>query len=522
MLSEAFGACFGKLHFSGHIFNPGSLTTPSIFVLAISWCLWRFFWDRQKLLSYSNKYFPDDAPYALLIGGYKYIMIRTPEDIKAVWNDTKSLSFDDYLAAVTKGFGVPAAHYVLASKNDPAKLWKGDLKETPFFVKDNPAKKRLVSLQEGWIKEALHPGEKMDTVSKIFLGNIEQLIPTYLSDPRVIVGSSESGDGQIFSLYKWGRYVLADAGSKAFLGQEIFGIDPDFVQHYIDWENLSWKIPYQRPGFLSRDVRAAEEVLVQTFMKYYFLDSAERPNLSWLFNRMQSEQRHLGLTLHDAGATALIMLWGIHLNTYRMLFWTLTHILSSPSLTETIREETSSAFDTDTNTFLTTGLMNDCPVLIATWNEVLRLYASSAVVRTCVSPTVISNKTVHVGDRILGQFRPMHLSTSIWGDDAHEFDERRWLKGGGIKNPRGFFPFGGGYMHCPGRTLAKQEVFLFVATVLRKYEIEPVGERVIRFRKGRGGEGERRWKVPGTSDKHILATLDPKEDFLVKIKDKKV
>ena len=450
-------------------------------------------------------------------------MLRKPEDVKAVWNDTKSFSFDDYLRAVFAGFNIPPSSYIAAFKDDPAKLWHGDEKDTPYFVKDNPAKKRFVNLQDGWMKEALQPGKKMDALSEIFMGHIEHLIPVYLSDPRVNIGQAEdNGEGQLIDLYKWGRYVLADAGSRAFLGSEIMIIDPDFVQHYTEWEDLSWKIPWNYPSILSQDMYKARETLVQDFMRYYVLEPSQRPNLNWLFDRMQHEHQQLGMTVHDAGTVALIVLWGVHLNTFRMLFWTLAHILSSPSLTEAIRKETSSAFDADTNTFSVPDLTNDCPILGAVWNEVLRLYASSSMIRSCVSPTTIGNKTVHVGDRLLGPFRPMHISSSMWGDDALKFDLNRWLKDGGIKKPRGFFPFGGGHMHCPGRTLAKQEVLLFVTRALMKYDMEPVGEKIGRY--GGHGKGEEveemRWKVPDVSTKHALATLDPSKHFVVYIKER--
>ncbi|PVH76649.1 cytochrome P450 [Cadophora sp. DSE1049] len=547
MLAEILGSL------SGAVSNFKYLALNPVFLIAALWILWRvwtftikpklrplnppvlpyalpfvghtisFLWNREELLSRGSKYFPGDAPYALFILGIKYIVLRKPEDVKAVWNDAKSFSFDDYLRAAFAGFDIPPSSYTPTFKDDPARLWRGNHKDAPYFVKENPAKKRYINLQDGWMKEALQPGKKMDALSEIFMGHIEQLIPVYLSDPRIKAGDcKDHGQGQIVDLYNWGRYVLADAGSRAFLSSEILDIDPDFVQHYIDWEDVSWKIPWSYPGILSQDMYKARETLVQVFMRYYTLDPTQRPNLNWLFDRMQREHQQLGMSLHDTGTVALIVLWGVHLNTYRMLFWTLTHILSSPSLTIGIREETSCAFDSETNILSISHLMNKCPLLGAVWNEVLRLYASSAMIRSCVSPTAIGNKTVKAGDRLLGPFRPMHLSSSIWGDDALDFKEKRWLKDGGIKKPRGFFPFGGGHMHCPGRTLAKQEVLLFVARVLMKYDIEPVGEKVVRYGEDPRGEGaqEKRWKVPEVSSKHTLATLDPKEQFLVRIKER--
>jgi hypothetical protein len=36
----------------------------------------------------------------------------------------------------------------------------------------------------------------------------------------------------------------------------------------------------------------------------------------------------------------------------------------------------------------------------------------------------------------------------------------------------------------------------------------------------KGAEGTNGWKVPGVSSDHVLASLDPKEDFLMRVREK--
>lgn len=95
---------------------------------------------------------------------------------------------------------------------------------------------------------------------------------------------------------------------------------------------------------------------------------------------------------------------------------------------------------------------------------------------------------------MLSPFRLMRLSTSIWGSGALEFDEQRWPRNGGMRNPKGYHLFGG-HMHCPGRTLAKQELSSFVATVRRKYDVEPLGDMM---------EEENNWKSPWCVERSCL------------------
>lgn len=206
-----------------------------------------------------------------------------------------------------------------------------------------------------------------------------------------------------------------------------------------------------------------------------------------------------------------------------MLFWTMAHILSSPSLTAKVIEETAGAFTSESDRPSIAHLMKECPTITAIWLEVLRHYASSATIRSVTAPTIVGGKKVKPGDHVFGPFRLTHFSTSIFGDDASDFSHERWLKDEKLQNVKGFNPFGGGHMQCPGRTLAKQEVFLFVARVLNKYDIEPTNllsekEMVL-------VNGEMRWKVPEPSWEHVLATLEPQkgkdgDGFMVRVREK--
>jgi cytochrome P450 len=124
---------------------------------------------------------------------------------------------------------------------------------------------------------------------------------------------------------------------------------------------------------------------------------------------------------------------------------------------------------------------------------------------------------VHTGDRILGPFRLTHFSKVLYGDDAGVFNARRWLrpaneKGAGPSSDnlngtfKGFYPFGGGQTHCPGRILAKKETCLFVARALERFDMVPLGAPTPK------------WQVPGISVQPPLTALDPDGEFLVKVR----
>lgn len=202
---------------------------------------------------------------------------------------------------------MPEERYKLLFKPNPAELWKGDEKDAPFFVKENPAKKRYVSLQENWFKEQLLPGEKMNALSKDLMLYVEKSIPDYLSNKNCFPAK---GGGVIVDLNHWGRECLATGASMAMLGVELFQREPGFALDYMEWEDLSWKIALQHPPSDSEDIRNRGQHLIKVITKYYALNPSIRPRLSWWFERMRSEQLALGLTEDDVATFALLVLWG--------------------------------------------------------------------------------------------------------------------------------------------------------------------------------------------------------------------
>jgi len=267
----------------------------------------------EKTNGYTSDYFEGTQPYAISVGGLYLVIVRDPEDIATVWKDTKALTFDKFIQSAFRGIGVPSTSYAIMFQEDPASFVVSKDRPAPLFACENPSKKRYIDLQEDWIKEQLQPGERMRTVQKLFLGYIDKGLHWNNFTSKFVL--SANAENHTISLYNFCRYTLVDAGTKTFLGEEIFHLDPDFVQHYIEWENTSWKVAFQHPGIFSKDMHKTRKNLVDVIARYYSLQPCQRPGLSWLFDRMQSEQRKLGLKLNETAAISLIMLWGYVENT---------------------------------------------------------------------------------------------------------------------------------------------------------------------------------------------------------------
>lgn len=110
-----------------------------------------------------------------------------------------------------------------------------------------------------------------------------------------------------------------------------------------------------------------------------------------------------------------------------------------------------------------------------------------------------SKHLLNVGTKVLSPFRQLHFDENVFGDDVHEFRFDRFLgiENEGLAKGKSYRPFGGGSTYCPGRFVAKQEVFMFVAAVLARFDISTVATTTEHTRwLNNGKEKEERQAFP--------------------------
>ena len=167
------------------------------------------------------------------------------------------------------------------------------------------------------------------------------------------------------------------------------------------------------------------------------------------------------------------MTFRINTNTWKVSFWVLSYILFSSDKTEQIRAETASSILSN-GSIDVPRLMASSPHLESLWNEVLRFTLSSAAVRTVLQPTPIGGKILQPGHRVMSPFRQLHFNEEIFGHDVDTCDPDRFFRKNSLARDPSFQPFGGGSTLCPGRFIARQEVFTFVALFLHRFDAEIV------------------------------------------------
>lgn len=163
---------------------------------------------------------------------------------------------------------------------------------------------------------------------------------------------------------------------------------------------------------------------------------------------------------------------GLLANTVPLTLWMVHYIFAHPWLLEEVREEAVKVLDG--STIRVHEIRKKCPLLVATWFEVLRVTSNFPSVRTVVDDTNIKGHLLKKGSHVVISSGTFHRDPAVWGEDVDEFNPKRFLEqndsGHGLRNS--VQPWGGGHFLCPGRFFAFTEIMSIVVTLLIMYDIE--------------------------------------------------
>lgn len=96
----------------------------------------------------------------------------------------------------------------------------------------------------------------------------------------------------------------------------------------------------------------------------------------------------------------------------------------------------------------------------------------------------IGGKELQPGRKLLMPYRQLHIDPAVFGTNADEFDARRFMNNKSLERSTSWRPFGGAKTHCPGRFLARREVYMFLTLAIFRFDIRLVprpGKSVPRF-----------------------------------------
>ncbi|MCJ1386958.1 hypothetical protein MMC17_010087 [Xylographa soralifera] len=423
-----------------------------------------FFKDQDGTLSRGRKYFQDTRePFSITLAGEKLYVLCSPHDVTAAYRNSTTLTYDLVIRDLLEAFGV--------SHSGVDKLYRKPTDDEPAFQPKGSItisqNKSVGHLKGEFYHYQLYPGEQFDFIQARFLKIIDTAMRPANFTSHFVVSSTPQVTK--VSLHKWCQHVLVTAGTTAFFGETLLQMYPDLLQNFVDFDDYNWMVWYKWPD--ATLMRTPKAKVLKTLEEYLALPKEKRSGVAWIIETMEDSQRNLGMNESDIAAVVMTLLWVINTNTYKMAFWILSYMLFSPVVYDRIRSETNSAILPDGSIDLS-RLMSESPHLDSLWMEVMRLTNSSAAVRTVMQPTPIGNKMLRPGHKVMSPFRQLHFNEDVFGKSANQCDPDRFFNNSALAKDPSYRPFGGGSTFCPGRFIARQEVFIFVALAVHRFGIE--------------------------------------------------
>ncbi|OAL45510.1 cytochrome P450 [Pyrenochaeta sp. DS3sAY3a] len=392
----------------------------------------------------------------------KLYIITDATDVSVAFNNNTALHFDGHLNELCINFGF--------SGEALKKAWQIPQPGDSCYLPGNPVNPELLSLNrftEEIYRKQLLPGEKMDVMCRVFL---KSLLKTLQWDGLGFCTSGLHEKGKVLSLRRLCRQTMVEATTQSIFGSHLHKLEPNVVEYMLRYNDNAWMVFFQYPDFFGKSaVSEPRRVLTEVLEKFIAMPNEERYEQAWAIKMITAWQAVMGIDLRARASVLLMIYWAANSNEYNISFWVLAHLLHNPELLHMVVEETDAAW---TNGNLDIKyLCSRSPNLDAIFNEALRCNGGAMVSRIVMEPITIGGKLLKPGNAIIIPSRQLHMNEKVWGKNCRDFDAFRFKKHKGLSRHSSFRPFGGGNTYCPGRALAKEEVFGFVAILLRRFNL---------------------------------------------------
>ncbi|KAK6197110.1 hypothetical protein LQW54_010905 [Pestalotiopsis sp. IQ-011] len=411
-----------------------------------------------------------NEPFALTTFNHTFYAVTDARQSAEVYKNTDALSFEEFVQILMRTNGnddetIKTIYTPLSSNKpgfpNPEGLSLGVLAQRMHVYQLHPGNNMVILQQKAqtWINRQIH----LDIFSRD-CGYAASRSPTEIQLP----------------LYEWTSDYFVRLGQYVYFGDVLDQVDPKYADSYIVFDEVIWKMLYQYPGFLCRDMTAPRDHMMASLKAYFDIPREKRRDqAAWIINTIEDEMRAIGVDNENLAIVVFHLYFAINTNARKTSFWMLTHLMRNPSYLEAFRAETAPAFRGDELVDVT--YIQDaakCPTVDAIWHETLRLAGWAASVRLVTRDVVIGGKLMRKGNRVMVPHRLLHFDEDVFGGDITDWRPQRWLDteaGRKLPSSPSWRPFGGGKTKCSGRFLAKYFVTAFVATLLRRFDIKPVG-----------------------------------------------
>ena len=242
-------------------------------------------------------------PFALTVAGETLYVLTSPRDTTEAYKNTTSLSFDGFVRDLMLACGGSPSG-VDKMYQRPASDGSGHVMIAP-----NPMHKCLANLTVDFHKQQLLPGDELDKLGIEFLRIINEHLQWERMTSQCSYVVKASPNAVEVSLHKWCGDILVDAGTRAYFGERLLQIDPHLLHSFFDYHDKAWMLLFQYPHFLSKDMYAAKQRIIDALTTYFKLPKEQRQDEAWFIHALEREQRALGMSDQDVAALLMIVYW---------------------------------------------------------------------------------------------------------------------------------------------------------------------------------------------------------------------
>ncbi|KAA0703071.1 Steroid 21-hydroxylase [Triplophysa tibetana] len=238
------------------------------------------------------------------------------------------------------------------------------------------------------------------------------------------------------------------------------------------------KLPNPTFSRLLKEVDRRDELIGKHIEEFKKSDCEEGGTLTSSLLQCQetpqgAAKQQMTLTDTHVHMTTVDLLIGGTETTAALLNWTVAFILHRPEVQNKVYEEQRAVLGVRYPQY---SDRHRLPYLCAMINEILRLrpVAPLAVPHRAVRNSSIAGYFIPKNTIIIPNLFGAHHDPEVW-KDPYSFRPERFLKDGG-GSIRALIPFGGGARLCLGEAVAKMEMFLFTAYLLRDFQFLPASK----------------------------------------------
>jgi len=196
------------------------------------------------------------------------------------------------------------------------------------------------------------------------------------------------------------------------------------------------------------------------------LEASQAGGIRMSDREMRDEVMTLFLAGHET--TALAVAWSLHL------------LATHPETQSAVHDELAEVLGDRPPNVADVPRLHRLEAVVL---EALRLFPPAyAVGREAIRPTTIAGTAVPKGTIAFISVWAAHRDPVRFPEPS-AFRPERWLDGLARRLPRGaYLPFAEGPRKCIGAAFAMQEAVLLLATIARRFRLQPVEDHVVRLR----------------------------------------